>query len=374
MKIEIIGDCFSTTGYCLHTRQLANALYKANDKNVRFTTNLVQGWETAVNDDELRMIQNTQESDVSIMIGMPHHWKAYYNRSLVKHFIGFLVWEGSNIPQFWLPELADKKVSQIWTPSTHTREAILNTVMKFGTIDQQNQILPKIRVVPHGVDTEVFKPKLDGNNQPKPFMYVLNKGWRNLQDRGGVQFAIRAYWEEFTLKDNVSLFIKLNPAYGIPDVKKMLEELKPKDKAELPQINISTNNIPQNQMAQLYQMADVFVSPTMAESFNLPCIESMTCGVPVITTSFGGQTDFVNETNGWIVDGEFIQSPELPIYEEVKWLQPSIESLRKAMRNAYENKNEVIAKGQKALQDAQKFKWSDSADKALLCLQELEHK
>jgi glycosyltransferase involved in cell wall biosynthesis len=53
-----------------------------------------------------------------------------------------------------------------------------------------------------------------------------------------------------------------------------------------------------NEMALLYNRADVFVHPSDAE--NLPCviIESLCCGTPVISNTVGGVPELVDESNG----------------------------------------------------------------------------
>ena len=47
-------------------------------------------------------------------------------------------------------------------------------------------------------------------------------------------------------------------------------------------------NVPFDQMLQYYQRADVFVFPTLFESFGLVVAEAMACGIPVITTPTAG--------------------------------------------------------------------------------------
>lgn len=46
-------------------------------------------------------------------------------------------------------------------------------------------------------------------------------------------------------------------------------------------------------MARLYQSADCYVSPYIAEGFNMPVLEAAACGLPVICTAGGPTDDFV---------------------------------------------------------------------------------
>lgn len=48
----------------------------------------------------------------------------------------------------------------------------------------------------------------------------------------------------------------------------------------------------ETEMADLYRMADVFVSTSWFEAFALPPLEAMACGTPVVTTNSGGLLDY----------------------------------------------------------------------------------
>ena len=67
-------------------------------------------------------------------------------------------------------------------------------------------------------------------------------------------------------------------------------------------------------MAEIYQVADVYVSPYRGEGFNLPVLEAAACGVPVICTG-GGATDefttpdFARRIASRIGSGEFEGMP-----------------------------------------------------------------
>jgi hypothetical protein len=247
-------------------------------------------------------------------------------------------------------------VDYILVPSEHTKKAIFNTFAEvYGKISKE--IIEKVKIIPHGVDHNLFYPK----EKPKDkFRFIANKGFRNLEDRGGIQYLIKAYLEEFTSKDNVELLIKLNPAYGIPDIQQMIKKLAPRDH-DLPSIKLNINSIRYNEMIDIYNLGHVFVSPTRAEAFNIPCIEAMSCGLPCITTDFGGQTDYVNDDNGWLISGQRMPVMHDLMYEGVEWLTPDIKQLKLCMRYCYEHPKEIEIKSKKALEKAKEYDWVKSA-------------
>ena len=60
--------------------------------------------------------------------------------------------------------------------------------------------------------------------------------------------------------------------------------------------------VPHSRLAQYYSMADVFVQPSVIESFGMPMIEAMACERPVIATEVGGAPEvFRSNENGMLV-------------------------------------------------------------------------
>jgi len=52
-------------------------------------------------------------------------------------------------------------------------------------------------------------------------------------------------------------------------------------------------SLPMTEVAQLYQAADAYVCPYLAEGFNMPALEAAACGVPVLCTAGGSSDDFM---------------------------------------------------------------------------------
>ena len=71
--------------------------------------------------------------------------------------------------------------------------------------------------------------------------------------------------------------------YGLTDVVKFLGRVSDEEKIKA------------------LKNCDFFVLPSLYENFGIVLIEAMACGKPVITTSSGGQVEFINESNGLLV-------------------------------------------------------------------------
>ena len=56
-----------------------------------------------------------------------------------------------------------------------------------------------------------------------------------------------------------------------------------------------------DQLAELYSVADVVVIPSLYESSPLPPLEAMACGSPVVTTRFGTEDYCIDSENSLVV-------------------------------------------------------------------------
>lgn len=395
MKINVVGNIFGNDGYSSHTRNLFNALYKITD--VKLNTQLIPDWMRFVNDAELNAITKPErKEDWNIIVTIPHMWKLFLGQG--KNAC-YCVWEGDKVPVSWIDDFLNPKVNLILVPSKHTEKAIWNTIG--NVVDEYNNtyisttIYEKIKVIPHGVDTSIFysqrkKDATDAqistsgdtkqeqgktiktehvpvnvDNHADTFKFICNKGWRGTTwDRGGVQYLLKAFAEEFNKDEKVELIIKLNPAYINPQIiSSAIQQLNlPENRAK---IQIISDILPQNKLRELYNSADCFVCATRCEAFNLPGLEAMACGLPNIQTAFGGQIDYMTQLNSLFIDYDLSESEEKPMYEGINWAIPKIESLRKQLRWAFENQEKIKEKGKQAEEDSKKWTWDSSAKKIM---------
>jgi glycosyltransferase involved in cell wall biosynthesis len=64
--------------------------------------------------------------------------------------------------------------------------------------------------------------------------------------------------------------------------------------------------LPRAEVIDLYAAADIYVSPSHEDSFGLPVAESMSCGLPVITSVFAGVSGLIRDG----VDGFVLRDPD----------------------------------------------------------------
>ncbi|MBM3707514.1 MAG: glycosyltransferase family 4 protein [Actinobacteria bacterium] len=110
---------------------------------------------------------------------------------------------------------------------------------------------------------------------------------------------------------------------------------------------IFTGRVPDSELIHIYNMAEVFVYPSIFEGFGLPVIEALQCGLPV-TASRTSSIPEVVETK------EFLFNPadQEDMAKKIKQILTTDEELKKEL-------------SQKALKNASKFNWRQTAENTL---------
>lgn len=384
IKVTVIGPIAGTSGYALHTRQLANALYKEG-LDVKLDTQVPQGFETQLTDQEVQMItsKNEPHESTAIFVGQPPFWRLALGDGY-KHFIGFCVHEGSNVPAYWLDYLRDERVDQVWVPSQHVYDAIRHSFHKYYdsedgwnfVVEKGNGILgslsEKIKIVSHGVDTKLFYP---GEKKGDVFTFVANKGFVHpTEDRGGIQYALRAFKEEFRQDENVRFLVKINPAYIYTNDREawLSQQMGtinlPQDGAT---VQISMDQVPYDKLRDFYLEGDVFVNTTRCEGFGLPGLEAKACGIINLASDFGGQIDYMKEGIDIYIPCSLTPVTHDLAYEGCSWGNPDISEIRKAMRWCFENPKEVRTRGKKTVGNISEWTWKATGEKASEAIQKL---
>jgi len=212
------------------------------------------------------------------------------------------------------------------------------------------EIEKNIIIVHHGFDPTIFYPEANDQGVLKAFKegaftFLFTKGWvHGKNDRSGFNYLLQAFSEEFKEGEEVALMVKINKAYGNKDHQAEVNKLQIME--EYHNLCFIKQNCTDAELRNLYSQADCLVMPSLAEGFGLPALESLACGTPVLTTSFGGQTDFITNDNGWLIKGTLSPVGGVAhggndfIYEECEWQIPNVTELKKKLREAFTIKKE----------------------------------
>jgi glycosyltransferase involved in cell wall biosynthesis len=171
-------------------------------------------------------------------------------------------------------------------------------------------------------------------------------------------FAIRKKYAHarLLLKDERNLY-KLS---GVAVVQETLRNFPQTDAEELlASIKLISVTLPVYEMRHLYCMADVYVSPYRAEGFNLPVIESIACGTPVVVTAGGATDDYCNPQVASAVPSTQVPNSSRNLPGTGYTLEPDLYALIAAMEQHIENPvsaSDAFAAGRQ--QVCEGFSWS----------------
>lgn len=88
-----------------------------------------------------------------------------------------------------------------------------------------------------------------------------------------------------------------------PDLQVVMVGVSKNQQEKMPPNIISvTRTSNQQELAEYYNIADVFVNPTYSDNFPTTNIEALACGKPVITYNTGGSPEAIDETTGAVLE------------------------------------------------------------------------
>ena len=146
-----------------------------------------------------------------------------------------------------------------------------------------------IKVVGNAVDAELF-PKRPDRITPRPIRLICVC---RLVKRKGLQFLIQAMSE---LADDTVLEI-IGEGDREEETRALLSKYSVADRVTL------TGYVPRDCLADRYHSADIFVLPSLSESFGQVLLEAMSCGLPIIASRVGGIPETIQDgTNGILVE------------------------------------------------------------------------
>ncbi|MCX7178091.1 MAG: glycosyltransferase family 4 protein [Proteobacteria bacterium] len=203
----------------------------------------------------------------------------------------------------------------------------------------------KVDIVPHGVSSEIFYPlTLAERNavrqnlglSPSDFVF-LNLG--AMVDNKGIDILLLAFSVIRKRHPNARLVLKdEQKLYRIKgyDVLQQIMKNHPGLSSDelLTSIKLLSVTLPMHEMRHLYGIADVYASPYRAEGFNLPVIEAIACGTPVIVTAGGSTDDFCEPRTATSISARHIDNVERGFKVPGYTLEPNIDSLIQAMEDA----------------------------------------
>ena len=181
----------------------------------------------------------------------------------------------------------DDQMDLVLAPSRSTAEELIEKGLNGA----------KIRLMPRGVDQELFHPSkrngcLDKYSLNKEDLKLLYVG--RVSKEKNLEILVNAFKKLIELKKNVRLFVVGDGPYK----EEMVEALK-----DTP--TVFTGYVQGEDLAGIFASADLFVFPSTTDTFGNVVLESQASGVPVIVTDKGGpKENIIHGETGIVVKGD----------------------------------------------------------------------
>ena len=203
-----------------------------------------------------------------------------------------------------------------------------------------------IKIIPHGVNKTSYE-QITTIDLPTKCKYKILANIAQNHLRKNIPGLLDAYGKAFTNKNDVCLLLKARPRAPVApcdvSIDKCIKDFNDKypDHAEL---KIISNFI--DDISDLYRSVDTVYTMAHSEAFYFPGLEALCSGKLNICPRYGGQLDFLNDSNALLIDNTqevadpravyFYKPGEIPKSKAI-WCKPSIDDAVDKLRYAYAN-------------------------------------
>lgn len=262
-------------------------------------------------------------------------------RSLMdNHYcIGQWSWELSTLPNTWKHTLS--LVHELWVPSVFVQKAI-----------EAASSIP-VFVIPHVVDrkpTGIFDRTHFGIPSDT-FVFLTMFDFHSIFERKNPIATIQAFKKASEGRNNTQLVIKCVNGERYPREFHQMMSAIDNDR----RITVMNGYISPEETLDLINICDAFISLHRSEGFGLALTEAMIMKKPVIATYYSGNTDFMNDSNGFTVKYRLVRLQQTygPYAKGNEWAEPDTDDAALQMRTILDHPVEAARRAARARQTIQ---------------------
>lgn len=352
MKIRLIG-LRNTLGIGVHYSNFADAL-----KRIAGIGHLVEEVDSTNEQTMLAAAAKSQPRDINI---------CFVSIDLQPYFQGtniqWIVFESTRVPEIVMSTMLTADL--VWVPSTWGQNTLISNGLDPTRCD----------IVPEGVSADQYHPFLNSRSDNITRFLTVGK----FEERKSYKEILLAWAAVFGQDSSVELVIKTDHFVNVENKQRNFDDFL--KSSNLTNVRPIWDKIDLQSMSQIYRSADVFLLPSKGEGWGLPIIEAAAQGLPIITTMYSGQVEYLQHIKTSVIPVEFdlgeITCQEFRHFYPTKdgnwgsWAIPRIDSVAKALVLA---KSNLKSLSKQALTNSaiirQRYNWSCCADFALKTLQD----
>ncbi|WP_052420885.1 glycosyltransferase [Paraburkholderia ferrariae] len=248
-------------------------------------------------------------------IVISQHWPIMPPKGQPSLALALFPWEESHVPAGIVQTLADG-FDAVIAPAQCVTDALSVSGLRLpaATIGQPVDLAPFHRIA------------RDRPARPiRRFLHISS-----CFPRKGIDVLLAAWARAFVCSDDVVLVIKTfpNPHNNVEQQLAALRQQYP----DMAPVEVVNRDADRDEMPSFYADADAMVLPSRGEGYNLPALEAMTAGLPLIVTGHGGHRDFCGPDQARMIQFRFDRSASHVTGSHSMWVEPDVDDLVAALR------------------------------------------
>lgn len=264
------------------------------------------------------IIDNDFNQDIDIVLMEQNHKYFYDNYNGIK--IAYVVWESTELEANFFNQLLT--FDYLWVVSKWHKEVIV----------KQGYPESKITIINEGVDP-VFSTPISYKKRDK-FRFLFFGRW---EYRKSVTEILTAFKNTFN-NENVELILSADNVFATDNLNSTEERLA---KYSINDDRISVIHFPtRDEYINYIKTGDVLITCARSEGWNIPLIEAMSAGTPVIYSNWGAQLEFAKGLGNPV---NILYELPASIGMDVPGLysEPDFKDLERVLMNCYTNFNSI---------------------------------
>jgi glycosyltransferase involved in cell wall biosynthesis len=300
---------------------------------------------------EMEELARAEPPQDGLNVAFSQHYPVWVPPGEADLRLALFAWEEYGVPAETLEALS--RFDAVLATSRFTARALIDS--GFGgtvvSIGQPANLKPFLALAP-----EPRAPQ-----EPFTFLHV-SSGF----PRKGVDALLAAWARAFRKGDPVRLVLKTFPnAHN--RTAEQVEALFSAD-PDVAEIELIERELGEAELVDLYRRADAAVYPTRGEGYNLPALEAMAAGIPLIVTGHGGHLDFLSPREARLVRWRLAPSQSHVATSDTLWAEPDLDDLVSALREMADPDQRPLAKARaararrSAVEAASPERWAGALD------------
>lgn len=243
-----------------------------------------------------------------------------------RYNIGYWYWEMPEFPEEY--DFAFDQVDEIWVATKYVKDSVS------ARTDKPVSLIPP-NVCP---EFDSYLSRCDQQLPENDFIFLHMSDVLSMHERKNPLGVISAFCDAFsaTPEAHVHLVMKISNLEKQPELREEIEILLKKEK----RVTFIEDYLCRNEVNNLLNNADCYVSLHRAEGFGLPIAEAMSLGKPVIATNWSGNVDFMNKENSFPVSYQLIklEADIGPYPKGATWAEPNVNDAAEKMKAVFGDK------------------------------------